>query len=58
MEIDDKAIRAVMADEFGFEDFKSREQQKTVEAVLGGVKNLVVSMATNSGKSLCFQIPS
>jgi superfamily II DNA helicase RecQ len=56
--ISEKEIREVMRDTFGFEDFKSETQKESVMAVLNGDKNIIVSMPTNSGKSLCFQLPS
>lgn len=54
----DKEILEIMKDDFGFVGFKSPAQKESVEAVLNGEKNIIVSMATNSGKSLCFQLPS
>lgn len=55
---DEKKVLEVMKDDFGFEQFKSDKQRESVKAVLSGEKNVIVSMATNSGKSLCFQLAS
>jgi superfamily II DNA helicase RecQ len=55
--VSDSEILDVMNETFGYENFKSEAQKKSVEAVMRGDKNIVVSMATNSGKSLCFQLP-
>lgn len=56
--ISEKEMLEAMLDTFGFESFKSDTQKESVKAVLRGDKNIIVSMATNSGKSLCFQLPS
>lgn len=55
---EEKEVLEVMKDDFGFDQFKSEKQRESVEAVLAGEKNVIVSMATNSGKSLCFQLAS
>lgn len=47
-----------MSEVFGYSGFKNSEQGDSVRAVLRGDKNIIVSMATNAGKSLCFQLPS
>lgn len=52
----DQEIRNHMQVKFGFTDFKSAEQEASVKAVLRRDKNIIVSMASNSGKSLCFQL--
>lgn len=51
-------ISEAMLDTFGYVSFKSNAQRESVMAVLNGDKNIIVSMATNAGKSLCFQLPS
>lgn len=50
--------REVIKDTFDYEDFKSEDQRKAVEIVMSGAKNILISMATHAGKTLCFQIPS
>lgn len=50
--------REVIKDTFDYEDFKSEDQRKAVEIVMSGAKNILISMATQAGKTLCFQIPS
>lgn len=57
MEFSEAEIKDVMKDVFGFDDFKSPAQKQAVDAVLAGEKNIIVSMAANGGKSLCFQLP-
>lgn len=54
---DSREIRKVMKKTFGYTDFKSCTQKKAVEAVLSGAKNILVSMPTTGGKSLCYQLP-
>lgn len=54
----EKEVLAIMKEDFGFDRFKSKHQRESVQAVLNGEKNVIVSMATNSGKSLCFQLAS
>lgn len=53
----DSEIQGIMQDDFGYSCFKSVHQEKSVKAVLNGEKDVIVSMPTNSGKSLCFQFP-
>jgi ATP-dependent DNA helicase RecQ len=50
------AIRRVLKDVFGFEQFRPG-QQDVVEALLDGL-NVLTVMPTGSGKSLCYQIPA
>lgn len=56
--MDNTEIRQIMKNIFGYEDFKSPVQEQSVHAVLSGAKNIVVSMPTMAGKSLCFHLPS
>lgn len=55
-EYDDKCILKKMQETFGFHSYLSFEQEKSIKAVLSGDKNVIVSMPTSSGKSLCFQL--
>ncbi len=48
--------RAVLADRFGYEEFRPG-QSRVIEAVLGG-KDALAVMPTGAGKSLCYQIPA
>lgn len=54
--MDDSAVLRKMQEIFGFTAYKSGAQRDSIEAVLSGSKNVIVSMATNAGKSLCFQL--
>lgn len=55
---EEKEVLEIMKSVFGFDRFKCDGQRDSVHAVLSGEKNVIVSMATNSGKSLCFQLAS
>lgn len=55
--ISEEEIFKNMKDTFGFNGFMSSKQKDAVKAVLCGDENVIVSMPTNSGKSLCFQLP-
>lgn len=55
---DRRNVSEIMKERFGFDRFNSEEQRESVEAVLNSEKDVVVSMATNSGKSLCFWLAS
>lgn len=50
--------REVIKDTFDYDDFKSDDQRKAVKIVMSGAKNILISMATQAGKTLCFQIAS
>lgn len=54
---DENEIRKVMKEVFKFSDYKSKAQEEAIKAVLNGEKNVIVSMASHAGKSLCFQLP-
>lgn len=56
--ITDKEYREVLKDTFDFTDFKSEDQEKACKLVMSGEKNIVISMATQAGKTLCYQLPS
>jgi ATP-dependent DNA helicase RecQ len=48
--------REVLRDTFGFDDFRGK-QREAVEAVLAG-RDVLLTMPTGSGKSLCYQLPA
>ncbi|MGY9106101.1 MAG: DEAD/DEAH box helicase, partial [Alphaproteobacteria bacterium] len=48
--------RQVLKDIFGFDDFRTGQEQ-AVDALIEG-RNILTVMPTGSGKSLCFQIPA
>jgi ATP-dependent DNA helicase RecQ len=54
------AVRAkayeVLKETFGFDDFRGK-QKEAVEAVLAG-RDVLLTMPTGSGKSLCYQLPA
>lgn len=52
----DIEIEETMQNIFGFSSFLNNAQKESVNAVLSGEKNVIVSMATHAGKSLCFQL--
>lgn len=47
-----------LKDTFEFNSFKSDDQKKAVECIMSGEKNVIISIATQGGKSLCYQLPS
>lgn len=43
---------------FGFSSFKSDHQKEAINAIITEQrKDFVINMATQSGKSLCYQLP-
>lgn len=48
--------REVLQETFGFDDFRGR-QKDAVEGVLAG-RDVLLTMPTGSGKSLCYQLPA
>ncbi|XP_060757484.1 ATP-dependent DNA helicase Q5 isoform X3 [Neoarius graeffei] len=43
---------------FGFEKFRSQQQEDVVKAVMKGDRDVFVCMPTGAGKSLCYQLPA
>lgn len=57
-EFSDREIIDSLKDTFDFENFKSEDQEKAAKLILSGEKNILISMATQAGKTLCYQLPS
>ncbi|XP_041076981.1 ATP-dependent DNA helicase Q5-like [Polyodon spathula] len=51
-------IRQVLKNVFGFDSFRTSEQENATRAVVQGEKDVFVSMPTGAGKSLCYQLPA
>jgi len=48
----------ILRNKFGFNDFKNKDQKFAIESIVSGqYKNVIISMAANSGKSLCYLMP-
>ncbi|XP_051996086.1 ATP-dependent DNA helicase Q5 [Xyrauchen texanus] len=52
------AIRRALKKHFGFDQFRSQQQEDVVKAVLKGDRDVFVCMPTGAGKSLCYQLPA
>ncbi|XP_038055229.1 ATP-dependent DNA helicase Q5-like isoform X2 [Patiria miniata] len=52
------AIQKNLKTVFKFKNFKSSLQQRAVETVTTGKRDVFISMPTGSGKSLCYQLPA
>lgn len=53
---DHPAVRAVLRGTFGIDDYRGLQQQ-AVDAVLAG-RDVLLTMPTGAGKSLCYQLPA
>ncbi|XP_073699986.1 ATP-dependent DNA helicase Q5 [Garra rufa] len=52
------AIHRALKTHFGFDKFRSQQQEDAVKAVLNGDRDVFVLMPTGAGKSLCYQLPA
>ncbi|XP_030646238.1 ATP-dependent DNA helicase Q5 [Chanos chanos] len=52
------AIQRALKTHFGFEKFRSKQQEDVVKAVVEGDRDVFVCMPTGAGKSLCYQLPA
>jgi RecQ family ATP-dependent DNA helicase len=57
-EFSDREIKDVLKDTFDFDDFKSKDQEQAAKLILSGEKNILISLPTHGGKTLCYQLPS
>ncbi|KAJ8251716.1 hypothetical protein GJAV_G00224350 [Gymnothorax javanicus] len=51
-------IKDALKSHFGFEQFRSQQQEDVVNAVVQGDRDVFVCMPTGAGKSLCYQLPA
>ncbi|CAD1479080.1 unnamed protein product, partial [Heterotrigona itama] len=52
-----KDCKSVLKNVFGYENFKSKIQEKAVIAICTGVRYVFISMPPGFGRSLCYQLP-
>ncbi|XP_051742135.1 ATP-dependent DNA helicase Q5 [Ctenopharyngodon idella] len=52
------AVHRALKNHFGFDKFRSQQQEDAVKAVLKGDRDVFVCMPTGAGKSLCYQLPA
>ncbi|XP_057202037.1 ATP-dependent DNA helicase Q5 isoform X2 [Triplophysa rosa] len=51
-------IHRALKQHFGFDKFRSQQQEDVVKAVVKGDRDVFVCMPTGAGKSLCYQLPA
>ncbi|RZC41598.1 ATP-dependent DNA helicase Q5 [Asbolus verrucosus] len=56
--MDEDAILRGLKDTFKFDTFKSNLQKQAIEEICKSKNDVLVSMPTGSGKSLCYQLPA
>ncbi|KAG5675404.1 hypothetical protein PVAND_005312 [Polypedilum vanderplanki] len=56
--ITERDYKNALKDGFDFDDFKSVDQKRAIECIMTGEKNILISLATQAGKSLCYQLIS
>ncbi|XP_052408031.1 ATP-dependent DNA helicase Q5 isoform X1 [Carassius gibelio] len=52
------AIHRALKTHFGFDQFRSQQQEDAVNAVIKGDRDVFILMPTGAGKSLCYQLPA
>ncbi|XP_042559122.1 ATP-dependent DNA helicase Q5 [Clupea harengus] len=52
------ALQRALKTHFGFDKFRSQQQEDVVKAVIRGDQDVLVCMPTGAGKSLCYQLPA
>lgn len=52
-----RIAREILKETFGYDNFKSKEQENVIQTLLAG-ENALVILPTNAGKSLCYQLPA
>ncbi|KPP78194.1 ATP-dependent DNA helicase Q5-like, partial [Scleropages formosus] len=52
------SIHGALKTHFGFDRFRSQQQEDAVKAIVKGDQDVFVCMPTGAGKSLCYQLPA
>ncbi|XP_069381474.1 ATP-dependent DNA helicase Q5 isoform X2 [Paralichthys olivaceus] len=52
------SLKAALKTHFGFDGFRTKQQEDVVSAVVRGDRDVFVCMPTGAGKSLCYQLPA